>query len=156
MKRFLVPTLFNSPSSLFGNFNKFYSSSCSCGDSCSCNEERFILADYRTHEEDGVYNIELDLPGVSDKDIDISIKENVLTINATRKRQVKDEKGELVEKSVASYKRSFTLGEKIDIENINAITVDGMLLLSLPISEQRLAVKKIEVNKKLERKPEDK
>ncbi len=148
MKRFFIPTLSNNPRALFAELDNFYKS-CQCSSSNS--ENSSLLPDYRMHEEQGgTYNIELDLPGVADKDIDIAVKDNILTVSATRKRETKDEKGEIAEKVVAKYERSFTLSDKIDTENIAAITRDGMLLLSLPMIEEKNTIKKIEVNKHLE------
>ncbi len=153
MKRFFIPTLLNNPRAVFADFDNFYRAFENSASSRTNGDSRSILPDYRVHEDEGVYNIELDLPGISDKDIDISVKENILTITATRKREAKNENsenGEAVENIVAKYERSFTIGDKIDTDNIAAICRDGMLMLSLPISEEKASIKKIEVNKHLE------
>ncbi len=150
MKRFFIPTLLNNTGSLFADMDSFHRAF-ETARSNNTNSDT-ILANYRMHEDEGVYNIELDLPGVAEADIDIAVKDNVLSISATRKRKTKDDKGEVVESVVAKYERSFTLGDKVDVDNIAAITADGMLLLSLPMSEEKDTVKKIEVNKHLENK----
>ncbi len=61
------------------------------------------------------------------------------------------EDGSISEKSIAKYEHSFKLDDSIDVENINAIAKDGILLLSLPVKENEKIVKKIEVNKEVER-----
>ncbi len=154
MKRFFIPTLTHNPRSIFADLDSFYrafeSAAANSGSNLANSESSSILPNFRIHEDDKMHNIEIDLPGVSDKDIDVSVKDNLLTVSATRKRETKDENGESIESVVAKYERSFTLGERIDTENIAAITRDGMLLLSLPISEEKDNTKKIEVNKHLE------
>lgn len=177
MKRFFIPTLLNNPNTLFSDFDSFYRAylnatssraDASNSSNASNSSRHSILPNYRVHEDDKAYSLEIDLAGVNEKDIDISIKDNVLTVSATRKRLIKAEKSEdventesrenaensenseLVESVVAKYERSFSIGNKIDTDNIDAICRDGVLLLSLPISEEKVSIKKIEVNKQLE------
>ena len=85
----------------------------------------------------------MDMPGVRKEDLDIGIKENMLSIYAERKRMSKtDEKEEVVSK----YEQSFNISVKgIDIENISANFENGVLTLTLPKKEEVKYEKKIEI-----------
>lgn len=137
MRNFLIPSLFN-------NYERFFGHN---GNLLGSTDGETSLCDYRIENEENAYHVELDLPGVSDKDIDVSVENDILTIKAERKKEVKDEEGNVTQKTVVSYKRSFTLGEAVDKEKINAISKDGMLILSLPKKIAEKEIKKIAVNK---------
>lgn len=137
MRNFLIPSLFNNYERFFGHNGNLFEST----------DGETYLCDYRIENEENAYHVELDLPGVSDKDIDVSIENDILTIKAERKKEMKDEEGNVTQRTVVSYKRSFTLGEAVDKEKINAISKDGMLILSLPKKIAEKEIKKIAVNK---------
>lgn len=86
-----------------------------------------------------------DMPGVEQKTIDITLENNVLTIQGC----VKDERPEdytMVhsEYQVGDYYRSFTLSDTIDQENIKATYKNGVLQLDLPKAEKAKS-RKIEI-----------
>jgi HSP20 family protein len=101
-----------------------------------------------TREDEDKYYIEVDLPGIKKDNVDINVEDNVLTISGNRelKNETKEENYYKVESSYGSFSRSFTLPEKVDIENIQAKTTDGVLEVEIPkikvITEK---VKKIEI-----------
>ena len=72
-------------------------------------------------------------------DFKVNLEKNLLTISA-EKNDVVNEKEKLIrrEYSFRSFKRSFTLDEKIDATNIEASYVNGVLTLNLP---KKVAVK---------------
>ena len=103
---------------------------------CRCNIE----------ENDKNYSIEMDMPGVKKEDLEIGIKENVLSISAKRKKTVKTENGESKEEIISSYEQSFNVSTKgIDIENIEANLNNGVLIITLPKKEEFKYEKKIEI-----------
>ena len=85
--------------------------------------------------------LEIAVPGFSKKDIDIHVKEDKLTIAAIEE-EVKDgsEKTEpnftKREFHYDGFKRSFTLPENIDLENIKANFTNGILKITLPLKEK--------------------
>lgn len=85
--------------------------------------------------EDGTYTVEADLPGVAKEDIDLEIKDEVLTIKAVRHSEQENEekKGSYIrcERSWGSYERSFDVSG-IDTDNISAAFENGVLKLTLP------------------------
>jgi HSP20 family protein len=75
-----------------------------------------------------------DLPGMTEDDVDIEIKDNVLTVSGERKAE-SEEKGEgyhRVERSFGSFSRSLTLPQGIDPEKIEAGFENGVLEVRIP------------------------
>ncbi len=89
------------------------------------------------HETDKSYNLEVVAPGFEKADFKVNLDQDILTISAERKNEVKEENGKEIRKeySYRSFKRSFTLDEKIDATNIEAKYVNGILTLNLPRKE---------------------
>ena len=85
--------------------------------------------------------IEVDLPGVDKKDIDIQIEENILIVKATRKmkQEVKKEDYYLCESQFGLISRSFVLPEGIDTSKVDAQYENGRLRIVLEKEESRKA-----------------
>lgn len=100
-----------------------------------------------TREGEHAYHIEVDLPGVKKEDINVDVKDGVLTISGERKtnEEVKEEDYYKVESSYGKFERSFSLPENVDEENIHAESQDGVLEVVIPKREKVEKVKKIEV-----------
>ena len=101
-----------------------------------------------TREGEYAYHVDVDLPGVKKEDINIDVKENVLTISGERssKEETKEEGYYRVESSFGKFQRSFTLPENVDVEDINASTSDGVLEVVIPkLKAEKQESKKIEV-----------
>lgn len=111
-----------------------------------------VVADFKpavnTREGSEAYHIDVDLPGVKKEDISINVEDNVLTISGKRetKSEVKEQDYYKVESSYGKFQRSFTLPEKVDIENIRAATEDGVLEVIIPkLQVIQNSVKNIEI-----------
>ena len=76
-------------------------------------------------------------PGFEKADFKINLDQNVLTISGEKKEEVKDESKKQIRKEYSnrSFKRSFTLDEKIEASGIEATYVNGVLTLNLPKKE---------------------
>ncbi|MGC9132857.1 MAG: Hsp20/alpha crystallin family protein [Nanopusillaceae archaeon] len=84
-------------------------------------------------DEGDKYAIELDLPGVDKKDIDISVVDHSLKITAKRKVENK-EKGEdyiRAERISSGYQRIISLPEDVDMDNIKAKYENGVLRIEI-------------------------
>jgi HSP20 family molecular chaperone IbpA len=84
-------------------------------------------------EEEKNYVLEAELPGLSQKDVDVKVEDNLLTISSVQSEE-KDEKknGYLIrERSNSSFKRSFVLPKNVDKENISAKFKNGLLILEI-------------------------
>ena len=81
------------------------------------------------------YLLEADLPGFRKEDIDLELKEGVLTISAVHEeeKEQKDEQGSYLrrERRSGSYRRSFQLSGIVE-DAISAAYEDGVLKLTLP------------------------
>jgi len=78
-----------------------------------------------------------DMPGVDEKSVDITLENNVLTINGTVEQKVPQ--GHTLgyaEYEVGDYQRVFTLNEDVDREAISAVVKNGVLRLTLPKAPQ--------------------
>jgi HSP20 family protein len=95
-------------------------------------------------EDPAGYSIQLAAPGFDKADFGIKLENNVLTLSAEHKEEVKTEGEKVVrtEFSRKSFKRSFTIDEKIDVQHIAAKYDNGILHVHLPKKEEVKAVAK--------------
>ena len=85
------------------------------------------------YEDDNSIHLNVEVPGVDEKNLSISIENNVLTVKGERKLE-KDEKGENFlrqERSYGKFSRSFTLPGSVDLDHVNANYVNGVLQIEL-------------------------
>ena len=82
------------------------------------------------HEDAERILILADLPGVEDKDLTLSVENNVLTVRGERKLEREDY--QRVERRHGSFQRSFTLPPTIATDQITATMKAGVLTLTLP------------------------
>lgn len=83
--------------------------------------------------DDKTYRIAIELPGVDEKDIDITIDEGMVTIRG-EKRESREEKGEtwyFSERQYGSFSRTFRLPADADGSKVSADLKDGVLMLSV-------------------------
>lgn len=87
------------------------------------------------HETDQAYVINVDLPGINKDDIEVSLKNGMLTIKAEVKHEDKEEKdGKIIrqERHVGHYMRQLSVGSDIKGDAISANFDNGVLRLELP------------------------
>ena len=99
-------------------------------------------------ENEKEYLISAELPGMDEKDIDLSIDNNMLTVKGEKKEEKEEKQKDyhLVERHFGSFSRSFELPEGIDVEKVEAHFKKGVLKISLPKTPQaQKEVKKITV-----------
>lgn len=98
-------------------------------------------------ETDKAYTISAELPGVSEKDIEVSVSDDLLVIKG-QKEQKHEEKGEnryLSERSYGSFQRMFSLPRDTDGSKIEAKFHHGVLTVSVPKSGNQRHTQKVEV-----------
>ncbi|WP_289041351.1 Hsp20/alpha crystallin family protein [uncultured Zobellia sp.] len=92
--------------------------------------------------KDNEKSFELDLivPGRKKEDFNIEVDNELLTISAELKdeKEVKEENYTRREFRFSSFKRAFTLPESINVDDIKADYVDGVLKIELPKKEEAL------------------
>jgi HSP20 family protein len=87
-----------------------------------------------TAETDTAYEVSAELPGVDEKDVKVSIEDNVLTISGEKKAEREERKKDYVvsERSYGSFKRAFTLPDNVALDKVGARFEKGVLKVSLP------------------------
>lgn len=82
--------------------------------------------------------VKAELPGVDKKDINISLANNILTIEASMSKEEKEEKEEYYHQEICrgSYRRSLELPAGVKEEEAKATFTNGILELTLPKSEK--------------------
>ena len=93
-------------------------------------------------EDESAYHIELDVPGVSRENVEVTLDKGTLTISTERKHEESgtNRKGWREERYYGKVTRSFTLPEEIDPDSVSAEMNDGVVRVSIaksPASQPR-------------------
>lgn len=77
--------------------------------------------------------LKLEVPGIDEKDLDIRVENNTLTVKGERKfeKEEKEENFHRIERRYGSFYRAFTLPSTVDTENVGATYDAGVLKLEL-------------------------
>ncbi len=95
-------------------------------------------------EKDGTLLLRVEVPGMSEKDINLKLGGNVLTVMGERKT----EEGctyRLTERNLGAFSRSFTLSDSADADHIAANCKNGILTISVP-QRPEVRTREIKVN----------
>jgi HSP20 family protein len=97
-------------------------------------------------EEENRFVVQVDLPGVESKDIEVTAEKGVLTLRGERKSESKktDAGYERVERVAGTFLRRFTLPETAQADGITAKQTNGVLEVSIP-KQAQVQPKRIEV-----------
>jgi HSP20 family protein len=99
-------------------------------------------------EDDAGYKVTAELPGMTEKEIEVVLSDGMLTLKGEKKqeKEQKEKNFYLSERSYGSFQRSFTLPEGVDRDKIAADFAKGVLTISMPkTAKAKEAEKKIEV-----------
>jgi HSP20 family protein len=90
------------------------------------------------YETENELVLKADLPGLEDKDIDVRVENNMLTIRGERKfeKDVNEDNYFRVERATGPFTRSFSLPNTVSSESVRAEYRNGVLTLHLPKSEE--------------------
>jgi HSP20 family protein len=90
------------------------------------------------HETENELVVTADIPGMNEKDLDVRVESNMLTIGGERKTEsnVKDDIYLRVERSYGSFSRSFSLPNAVNTQGIAAEYNNGVLSVRLPKREE--------------------
>ena len=79
-----------------------------------------------------------EIPGIDEKDVEIKIEDNTLTLKGERKfeKETKEENYHRIERSYGSFYRAFTLPTYVDTDKIKAEHENGVLKISMPKREE--------------------
>lgn len=96
---------------------------------------------FDVRETNDAFILQADVPGVVEKDIDISLTNNRLTISGKREseQEVKGETYYRSERTWGTFSRSFTLPTDVDANKVSAELKSGVLFVQLPKTGESMA-----------------
>ncbi len=99
------------------------------------------------YEDEHTVAVKMEVPGIDEKDIDVRIENNTLTVHGERKieKEEKEENFRRVERQYGSFTRSFTLPSSVDTGQVSAYYDKGVLKISLA-KKAEAKPKQIKVN----------
>ena len=99
------------------------------------------------YEDEHTITLKLEVPGIDEKDIDVRIENNTLTVHGERKieKEEKEENYRRVERQYGSFTRSFTLPSSVDSGQVSARYDQGVLKINLA-KKAEAKPKQIKVN----------
>lgn len=99
-------------------------------------------------ETKDTYTLLMDLPGRKEGDVDLSLKDNVLTISSSteNKAEEKDDTYLIRERSYSSFTRRFTLPDDVQAECVKASFKNGVLEVTMPRNKAVSETRKIAIS----------
>ena len=99
------------------------------------------------YEDEHNVTLKIEVPGIDEKDIDVRIENNTLTVHGERKieKEEKEENYRRVERQYGSFTRTFNLPPTVDAEKVQADYDKGVLKITLP-KKAEAKPKQIKVN----------
>jgi HSP20 family protein len=99
------------------------------------------------YEDEHQVTLKIEVPGIDEKDIDVRVENNTLTVTGERKieSEEKEENYRRVERQYGSFTRTFTLPQTVDSESVSANYDKGVLKIALP-KKAEAKPKQIKVN----------
>jgi HSP20 family protein len=99
------------------------------------------------YEDEHNITLKIEVPGIDEKDIDVRIESNTLTVHGERKieKEEKEENFRRVERQYGSFTRSFTLPSSVDSGQVSAHYDNGVLKIKLA-KKAEAKPKQIKVN----------
>src|SRR5437762_14259493 len=99
------------------------------------------------YEDEHQVTLKIEVPGIDEKDIDVRVENNTLTVQGERKieKEEKEENYRRVERQYGSFTRTFTLPQTVDSEKVSANYDKGVLKITLP-KRAEAKPKQIKVN----------
>jgi len=85
------------------------------------------------YEDEQGIRLKMEVPGIEEKDIDIQMENNLLTVRGERKleSETREENYHRIERRYGSFTRSFTLPNSVNPEDVKAAYAKGVLTISL-------------------------
>ncbi len=112
-------------------------------------KDPMLSPDVDVSETDDQYQITAELPGIADKDLDVTLSDGVLTIKGEKKEETEEKKKDfhLTERRYGSFSRSFRLPAEVDEDRVTASFKKGLLEILVPKTEKTKAeTKKIRID----------
>jgi HSP20 family protein len=99
------------------------------------------------YEDEHTITLQMEVPGIDEKDIDVRMEDNTLTVHGERKmeKEQKEENFRRIERQYGSFTRSFTLPSSVDRGQVSADYEKGVLKIKLA-KKAEAKPKQIKVN----------
>ena len=100
------------------------------------------------YEDEKQLVLTAEIPGINEKDVEIKVEDNTLSIHGERKleKETKEENYHRIERAYGSFFRSFTLPNHIDQDKIQAEHENGVLKITMP-KKPELQPRKVKILK---------
>jgi HSP20 family protein len=101
-------------------------------------------------EKNSAYEVTAELPGMDEKDIEVTFSDGVLTIKGEKKeeKEEKDKDYYLSERRFGSFQRTLRVPQGVDADKISATVKNGVLTVTMPkTAEAQKRQKSIPINK---------
>jgi HSP20 family protein len=133
-------------STLQDRINRVFRESYRGGDRDELSTSSFAPA-VDVYEDEHKVTLKIEVPGIDEKDIDVRLENNTLTVHGERKieKEEKEENYRRVERQYGSFTRTFTLPTTVDAEKVSADYDKGVLKIALP-KKAEAKPKQIKVN----------
>ncbi|MGI9331723.1 MAG: Hsp20/alpha crystallin family protein [Gammaproteobacteria bacterium] len=99
-------------------------------------------------ETDAAYEITLELPGIDEKDVEVNVSEDIVTIKGEKKfeKETTEKDRHVTERSYGGFRREFRMPASVDQDKVDASFSKGVLKVTLPKTEEaQRKPRKIEV-----------
>jgi len=97
------------------------------------------------HEQDNRLEVTAELPGVDQKDVELRLDDDILTIRGEKRNERKDKQAHITERSYGAFQRSIQLPFSPDPNQVHAEFRDGVLTIAVPRQEQQGRSRRIEI-----------
>src|SRR5271168_4974673 len=126
--------------------NRVFRDSYSAGQDDSLTTSSFAPA-VDVYEDEHKVTLKIEVPGIDEKDIEVRVENNTLTVHGERKieKEEKEENYRRVERQYGSFTRTFTLPTTVETDGVSATYDKGVLNVSLP-KKAEAKPKQIKVN----------
>ncbi|MEQ9330829.1 Hsp20/alpha crystallin family protein [Thalassobaculum sp.] len=83
-------------------------------------------------EDDNAISVTAELPGLTEKDVEVTLEDGVLTLKGEKREEKTDADAKLTERRYGRFMRSFRLPDGIDEDKVTASVDHGVLHISVP------------------------
>lgn len=97
-----------------------------------------VMPDIDETEDDKAFHVSIELPGMDEKDVDITLSGRLLTIRGEKKEDEKEEGKDFYrrERSYGAFRRTLELPGEVDESKIEASFKKGVLRIELPKTKE--------------------
>ena len=95
-------------------------------------------------EGENEYTLEIEMPGIKKENVKIELSKGYITISAENNNEVEEKENNYIrkERHYGSFTRSFYVGDKVEMNDINASMDNGILSITVPKEESEEPEKK--------------